>query len=299
MRELVPAVRAEKLYKIFGRRADDAVRVLDQASAAHTDTSANPPQDKELVKKLGVTPAVIDASFDVEPGEIFVVMGLSGSGKSTLIRMLNGLLEPTSGEVQIDGTTLTGIPAKRLREIRRQKISMVFQHFALLPHRTVAENAAYGLEIRQVPKAERTERAREALDMVGLGGWESHLPTQLSGGMRQRVGLARALAVDADILLMDEPFASVDEQIRRKFQEDLLRLLSEEDKTVIFVTHSIEEAVYVSDQIVLLTRGPSRVSSVVRPGLDHDAGSDSVRRSPAYLDWVERIWQELASYLED
>jgi glycine betaine/proline transport system ATP-binding protein len=282
MRELVPAVRAEKLYKIFGRRADDAVRVLDQASAAHTDTSANPPQDKELVKKLGVTPAVIDASFDVEPGEIFVVMGLSGSGKSTLIRMLNGLLEPTSGEVQIDGTTLTGIPAKRLREIRRQKISMVFQHFALLPHRTVAENAAYGLEIRQVPKAERTERAREALDMVGLGGWESHLPTQLSGGMRQRVGLARALAAGTDLMLMDEAFSALDPLIRREMQDQLLELQARLGKTIVFITHDLNEAMRLGDRIAMMRDG-----RIVQIGT-----SEQILQDPAN-DYVAQFVQDV------
>ena len=168
-----------------------------------------------------------------------------------------------------------------------------------MPWATVLRNAAFGLELSGMRKAERESVAREYVAKVGLAGFEDAYPHQLSGGMRQRVGLARALAVDADILLMDEPFASVDEQIRRKFQEDLLRLLSDENKTVIFVTHSIEEAVYVSDQVVILTRGPSRVSSVVRPGVDHSGGSDAIRRSPAYLDWVERIWPELASYLEE
>ena len=174
----------------------------------------------------------------------------------------------------------------------------MFQDFALMPWATVLRNAAFGLELRGVPRKQREDAAREYVEKVGLSGFEDAYPHQLSGGMRQRVGLARALAVDAEILLMDEPFASVDEQIRRQFQEDLLHLLSDERKTVIFVTHSIEEAVYVSDQIVILTRGPSRVSNVVRPGVDRSGGSDSIRRSQAYLDWVEQIWHDLQGYLE-
>jgi glycine betaine/proline transport system ATP-binding protein len=282
MRELVPAVRADKLYKVFGRRADEAVRLLEQASATHRDTTADPPNDKELVKKLGVTPAVIDASFDVEPGEIFVVMGLSGSGKSTLIRMLNGLLEPTSGEVQIHGTTLTGIPPKQLREIRQQKISMVFQHFALLPHRTVAENAAYGLEIRQVPKAERAERAREALDLVGLTGWEGHLPTQLSGGMRQRVGLARALAAGTDLMLMDEAFSALDPLIRREMQDQLLELQARLGKTIVFITHDLNEAMRLGDRIAMMRDG-----RIVQIGT-----SEQILQDPAN-DYVAQFVQDV------
>jgi NitT/TauT family transport system ATP-binding protein len=244
----------------------------------------------DLVKDFGTdVHAIGGVSFDVPRGELTSIIGPSGCGKTTTLKVIAGLAEPTSGHVEVEGRPVTGPGPDR---------AMVFQDFALLPWATVLRNAAFGLELKGVPRRERESVAREYVAKVGLAGHEDVYPHQLSGGMRQRVGLARALAVDADILLMDEPFASVDEQIRRKFQEDLLNLLSDEDKTVIFVTHSIEEAVYVSDQIVLLTRGPSTVSNVVRPGLDHSAGSDSVRRSTAYLDWVERIWQELESYLE-
>jgi glycine betaine/proline transport system ATP-binding protein len=243
-REPVPAVRAHKLYKVFGRRADEAVRLLEQGA------------DRESVRrKLGATPAVIDATFEVDDGEIFVVMGLSGSGKSTLLRMLNGLLEPTSGEVHLDGTRLTGLSAKALRSLRQQKISMVFQHFALLPHRTVGENAAYGLEVQRVPKAEREERARKALDLVGLGGWADHLPTQLSGGMRQRVGLARALAAGTDVLLMDEAFSALDPLIRREMQDQLLELQSRLGKTIVFITHDLNEAMRLGDRIAMMRDG--------------------------------------------
>jgi NitT/TauT family transport system ATP-binding protein len=175
----------------------------------------------------------------------------------------------------------------------------VFQDFALMPWASVLRNVAFGLELRRVPKEERDAIARTYIAEVGLSGAEHKYPHELSGGMRQRVGLARALAVDADILLMDEPFASVDEQTRRKFQEDLLRLLAQERKTVIFVTHSIEEAVYISDQIVILTRNPGRVSRIVRPEVDRSGDFDELRRTPAYLDSVDEIWNELRSYLDE
>ncbi len=208
----MPAVRANHLYKVFGKRASQAVALL--SDGRHRDT----------IKDLNVTAAVIDVSFEVQPGEIFVVMGLSGSGKSTLIRMLNGLLPPTAGTVEIDGTDITTLSRRALRALRGEKISMVFQHFALLPHRTVLENAAYGLEVRGVSRAERHERAAHALDLVGLGDWKDHLPNQLSGGMQQRVGLARALTADTDIILMDEAFSALDPLIRRDMQTQLLQL---------------------------------------------------------------------------
>jgi NitT/TauT family transport system ATP-binding protein len=247
-------------------------------------------QVTELVKEFdGGIRALDGVTFDVPKGELTSVIGPSGCGKTTTLKIVAGLSEPTSGAVEVNGIPVTAPGPDR---------AFVFQDFALMPWATVLRNAAFGLELRGVPRKQREDAAREYVEKVGLSGFEDAYPHQLSGGMRQRVGLARALAVDAEILLMDEPFASVDEQIRRQFQEDLLRLLSDERKTVIFVTHSIEEAVYVSDQIVILTRGPSRVSNVIRPGVDRSGGSDSIRRSQAYLDWVEQIWHDLQGYLE-
>jgi len=212
-------------------------------------------QASGLSKTFGKTKAVIDASFDVERGEIFVVMGLSGSGKSTLIRMLNGLLEPTSGSVSVAGTTITGLPAAKLREVRKRSVSMVFQHFALLPHRTVIDNVAYGLEIQGVAKAERLERANTIIRLVGLDGRQNSLPSQLSGGMQQRVGLGRALASDTDILLMDEAFSALDPLIRREMQEQLIELQSELGKTIIFITHDLNEAMFLGDRIAVMRDG--------------------------------------------
>lgn len=243
----------------------------------------------DLTKEFGDVRALGGVTFDVPRGELTSIIGPSGCGKTTTLKIIAGLVDATSGQIEVNGTPVSQPGPDR---------AFVFQDFALMPWATVLRNAAFGLELRGVPRKEREKTAREYVEKVGLARFVDAYPHQLSGGMRQRVGLARALAVDADILLMDEPFASVDEQIRRRFQEDLLRLLSEEKKTVIFVTHSIEEAVYVSDQVVIMTRGPSRVSKVVRPGVDHSGSSDTIRRSAAYLDWVEQIWAELQSYLE-
>jgi NitT/TauT family transport system ATP-binding protein len=263
-----------------------------------TEPAVAPEQDdgrpavrvSEVAKEFeGGVRALDGVSFDVPRGELVSVIGPSGCGKTTTLKIIAGLVDATSGRVEVNGVPVTAPGPDR---------AFVFQDFALMPWATVLRNAAFGLELRGVPRKEREAVAREYVDKVGLGRFADAYPHQLSGGMRQRVGLARALAVEADILLMDEPFASVDEQIRRKFQEDLLDLLADERKTVIFVTHSIEEAVYVSDQIVIMTEGPSRVSKVVRPGVDRSGGSESIRRSPAYLDWVERIWGELQGYLE-
>ena len=198
---------------------------------------------------------VDNASFDVEEGEIVVVMGLSGSGKSTLIRCLNRLIEPTSGTISIDGQDVTSMTPEQLRDVRQSKLGMVFQNFALFPHWTVLKNAAYGLNIKGVDPAEQEERAMNALELVGLKGWENSLPGQLSGGMQQRVGLARALALDPDVLLMDEAFSALDPLIRRDMQDELLNLQEKMQKTIVFISHDLDEALKLGDRIVLMKDG--------------------------------------------
>ena len=235
-------VRASHVYKVFGKRQNEVVKRLEEGA------------DRKDLSKLG-TAAVIDASFEVEPGEIFVVMGLSGSGKSTLIRTLNGLWSTTSGSVEVLGTDIAKADSRTLRKVRSKHISMVFQHFALLPHRTVRENAAYALEIQGVPKAERLAKADEWLKAVGLEGWGDRYPQQLSGGMQQRVGLARALAAETDILLMDEAFSALDPLIRREMQEQLVELQSKLNKTIIFITHDLNEAMFLGDRIAVMRDG--------------------------------------------
>ncbi|MDJ1642155.1 quaternary amine ABC transporter ATP-binding protein [Streptomyces pakalii] len=236
-------LQAEHLYKVFGRRPDEAVRKLESGA------------DRDELRAEGTTAAVIDASFTVEPGQIFVVMGLSGSGKSTLLRMLNGLLDPTAGRVLFDGQDLTALSPRELRHVRSTKISMVFQHFALFPHRSVLENAAYGLEVQGVSREEREVRAAEALRLTGLEGWEKSWPDELSGGMQQRVGLARALATDADLLLMDESFSALDPLIRRDMQDQLLELQKRLKKTIVFITHDLNEAMRLGDRIAVMRDG--------------------------------------------
>ncbi|MCX5371108.1 glycine betaine/L-proline ABC transporter ATP-binding protein [Streptomyces sp. NBC_00103] len=236
-------LEAEHLHKVFGRRPQQAVERLREGA------------DREELRADGTTAAVIDASFTVAPGEIFVVMGLSGSGKSTLLRMLNGLLEPTAGRVLFDGEDLTALADRELREVRAKKISMVFQHFALFPHRSVLDNAAYGLAVQGVPRREHEERAAEALRLCGLAGWEKSWPDELSGGMQQRVGLARALATDADLLLMDESFSALDPLIRRDMQDQLLTLQQTLKKTIVFITHDLNEAMRLGDRIAVMRDG--------------------------------------------
>lgn len=262
------ALRAQGLYKVFGRHADDAVAKL-RDGASRDDLG-------------GATAAVIDASFEVKTGEIFVVMGLSGSGKSTLIRMLNGLHPQTAGTVEIGGDSITGVTPARLREIRRTRVSMVFQHFALLPHRTVIDNVAYGLEIQGLSKPDRLARARKITQIVGLAGWEEKFPSELSGGMQQRVGLARALATDTDVLLMDEAFSALDPLIRREMQDQLVELQSELNKTIVFITHDLNEAMYLGDRIAVMRDG--RIVQVGSP--------EDILTNPAN-EYVEQFVQDV------
>jgi len=262
------ALRAEGLYKVFGRQPQEAVQRL-RAGASRDEVQP-------------ATAAVIDASFEVRRGEIFVVMGLSGSGKSTLIRMLNGLLDVTAGEVEICGERLTGASPAQLRALRRRRVSMVFQHFALLPHRTVLDNVAYGLEVRGVSKTERLEAARRTVELVGLSGWEDKLPDELSGGMRQRVGLARALTADTDVLLMDEAFSALDPLIRREMQEQLVELQSELGKTIVFITHDLNEAMFLGDRIAVMRDG-----RIVQIGTPEDILTDPAN------DYVAQFVQDV------
>ena len=238
-----PAIRAAGLTKIYGPRGGSAAARSGWRRGQGEGSARKPKAAAE------------DVSFDVAPGEFFVIMGLSGSGKSTVLRMLNRLVEPTSGELLVDGRDVATMPDDDLRELRNRKINMVFQHFALFPHRTVRENAAYALHVRQESEATRAERADWALRTVGLGEWGDSLPDELSGGMRQRVGLARALASDADILLMDEPFSALDPLIRRDMQDLLMTLQRDLRRTVVFVTHDLNEAMRMGDRIMIMRDG--------------------------------------------
>jgi len=237
----------------------------------------------------GGVEALNDVSIEFTEGHLTSILGPSGCGKTTLLKIIAGLIPATAGEVKVDGRPVTGPGPER---------AFVFQDFALMPWASVMRNVAFGLELKGVARSEREAVAEKYIASVGLKGFEHAYPHELSGGMRQRVGLARALAVNAKVLLMDEPFSAVDEQTRRKFQEDLLELIAKEQKTFLFVTHSIEEAVYVSDRIVILSRRPSKVFSVVEPAIRRGGDPDSIRRDPAYLDTVESIWQSLKRYLD-
>lgn len=250
----MPKIEVSSLVKIFGKRPQSALEMLEAGATRDS-----------IFKRAKHLVAVNKVSFSVNEGELLVIMGLSGSGKSTLLRCLNRLIEPTAGTVLIDGQDISGLSPKNLRRFRQQKFGMVFQHFALLPHYSVLKNAAYGLELMRVPLAEREEKAREALARVGLSGWENSMPSKLSGGMKQRVGLARALALDPEILLMDEAFSALDPLTRREMQSELLRLQHELHKTVIFISHDLDEALTLGDRVILLRDG-----SIVQEGTAED-----------------------------
>ena len=265
-------VACHHVWKVYGPKAD---RIIGSPEASLPR--------QELLEKTGCVAAVRDISFDVAPGEVFVVMGLSGSGKSTLVRCISRLIEPTAGEVLIDGTNVLTMDAERLRDLRRRKVSMVFQHFGLLPHRRIVENVAFGLEIQGVERGERTRRAEGVLETVGLGGWGNSFPDELSGGMQQRVGLARALATDPQIMLFDEPFSALDPLIRRDMQDEVIRLQRDVQKTMIFITHDLMEALKLGDRIAIMKDGhfvqvgtPEEV--VARPADDYVA--DFIRDVP-------------------
>ncbi|MEM1362818.1 MAG: ABC transporter ATP-binding protein [Pseudomonadota bacterium] len=235
------------------------------------------------------TVALDGVTLDVPTGQLTALLGPSGCGKTTLLKVIAGLVMPNRGTVKVRGTQVEGPGTDR---------ALVFQDFALLPWATVIDNVAFGLRARGVARKERRETARHYIAEVGLGGFEDKYPHELSGGMRQRAGLARALSVQSDILMMDEPFSAVDEQMRRKLQEDLLELLKVEKKTVIFVTHSIEEAVYLADQVVILSGRPGKVANIVRPDIDRDGDVDVIRRQPRYVELVDEIWGSLKQYVE-
>lgn len=240
----MPVIEVKGLTKVFGKSTKEALKLLDQEHSK-----------EEILTKTGCTVAVNNATFSVEQGEFFVIMGLSGSGKSTLIRLINRLIEPTKGNIFIEGKDISNLDKKDLREVRRKKLSMVFQRFALFPHRTILENAEFGLEIQKMDKVERRKKAKEALELVGLGDYVDQYPNQLSGGMQQRVGLARALTNDPEVLLMDEAFSALDPLIRKDMQDELIDLQAKMKKTIIFITHDLDEALRLGDRIALMRDG--------------------------------------------
>jgi glycine betaine/proline transport system ATP-binding protein len=245
-------IRVENLYKIFGPKPEKAKELLAKGLSK-----------EEILEKTGMAVGVQDASFTVYEGEIFVVMGLSGSGKSTLVRMLNRLIEPTFGHVYVDGEDVASMGKEQLLNIRRRDLSMVFQSFALMPHMSVVENTAFGLELSGVDKAEREDRARKALEQVGLDAWADSMPDELSGGMKQRVGLARALAVNPGVMLMDEAFSALDPLIRSEMQDELIKLQSKAKRTIVFISHDLDEAMRIGDRIAIMEGG--RVVQVGTP----------------------------------
>jgi NitT/TauT family transport system ATP-binding protein len=242
-----------------------------------------------ISKTYGDVEALRGIDLDFPRGKLTSLLGPSGCGKTTLLKIIAGLINADGGTIMVNGTRVSAPGPER---------AFVFQDFALMPWATVMRNVAFGLELRGIGKTEREDKARHYIAEVGLAGFENKYPHELSGGMRQRVGLARALSVDADVLLLDEPFSAVDEQNRRKFQEDLIRLRTTQNKTFIFVTHSIEEAVYISDRIVLLSPRPGRVSRIIEPEIDRSGDPERIHRDKHYLDTVDEIWQGLKQYVD-
>jgi glycine betaine/proline transport system ATP-binding protein len=282
------AVHVDGLWKIFGPKADSIMKSPD----AHLSR-------KELQEKTGHVVGIRDVGFDVAPGEVFVVMGLSGSGKSTLVRLLTRLIEPTAGTVKLYGEDITAMGDKALLDTRRRKVSMVFQHFGLLPHRKVVDNIAFGLEVRGENKGGRRNRAQEMVDLVGLSGYENNFPDELSGGMQQRVGLARALAADPDILMFDEPFSALDPLIRRDMQNEVIRLHREVGKTMVFITHDLAEALKLGDRILIMRDGeivqigsPDEVVGAPADDYVRDFTSDVPKSHVLTLKWVMRAPQD-------
>ena len=264
-----PILEVKGLYKVFGEDTDRAFSMIDEGA------------DKDKVfEETGLTIGVNDVSLSIQEGEIFVIMGLSGSGKSTLVRLLNRLIEPTKGNVLLRGKDIAHISEDRLREVRRNNISMVFQNFALMPHMTVIENAAFGLELAGVEADIRKQSAFTALERVGLGPYSESYPDELSGGMKQRVGLARALACDPDILLMDEAFSALDPLIRTEMQDELIRLQNDDKRTIVFISHDLDEAMRIGDRIAIMQNG-----EVVQVGTP-----DEILNSPAN-DYVEAFFR--------
>ncbi|MFB1051103.1 glycine betaine/L-proline ABC transporter ATP-binding protein [Paraliobacillus sp. JSM ZJ581] len=267
----MPVIKVEGLSKVFGKNIKESLKLLDQGM-----------KKEEILKKTGDTVGVNRASFEVKQGEVFVIMGLSGSGKSTLVRLINRLIEPTEGSVFVGGENLATMNKDDLRRVRREKLSMVFQKFALFPFRTILENAEFGLEIQGIDKEERAKKAKESLELVGLGNYINQYPGQLSGGMQQRVGLARALANDPEVLLMDEAFSALDPLIRKDMQDELLDLQGKMQKTIIFITHDLDEALRIGDRIALMKDG-----SIVQIGTPEE-----ILVSPAN-DYVEKFVEDV------
>ena len=267
------------MWKVFGE-------------AAEAECQRSNALERDRIHELGGIIGAEDVSLEIAGGELFVIMGLSGSGKSTIVRTLNGLIPPTSGQIIIDNVDVASCDKETLREVRRKKITMVFQHFALFPHKTIIDNVAFGLKLKGMGKEERHELARASLAKVGLEAYANSYPSQLSGGMQQRVGLARGLANDPEILLMDEPFGALDEIVRDHLNEQLLKLWAKTRKTVVFVTHSIPEAVFLSTRIVVLCPRPGRIYDVIESDLPRERTLD-IRETPEFLKIAHRVREGL------